>query len=541
MSVKHYGVFIAYPPTVDLRDQGLGRHLAAFLGAAGRRSDVRFVIVCPEWSREGLLQLCESEGVRQDGFDLVTTDRTPFVVRLVEVLRRFRRQTGHKDRLARLARSARALLDRHRRWLERMVVRSRHGLRLLPIGSYVLIVGAAAMPVLVIGGGLWALGRLGRMAAFRYKDHRIVAPVVKQAAEVLDRIYDYSPVFRLYRQMEESEAEMLVAIANGQRHVSAWYCPAAFWPYFNKIAAPRLMCVPDVVLSEFPAGFARLGGDRFLGTFNTVESAIRGGSNYVTYSDNVKWATLVDHYGCSADSVHVVRHAPNRLDAWITVEGFPDNKATSESYCRQLLRGALTRASNRDYAAGFSDGAFPFIFYASQIRPNKNVLSLLMAYRHLLQDRLISHKLLLTGDPSVQREVQDYVRDNRLENDVLFVRGLSVQQLAACYRLATLAVNPSFSEGGCPFTFSEALSVGTPVVMANIPVTREVLDDPALFEHTFFDPYDWRDMSACIEWGLQNRDALLEAQLPVYSRLAARTWDDVVDEHILVLERMSST
>jgi len=48
-------------------------------------------------------------------------------------------------------------------------------------------------------------------------------------------------------------------------------------------------------------------------------------------------------------------------------------------------------------------------------------------------------------------------------------------RIAACYKLADLAVNPSLSEGGFPFTFTEALSVGTPVVMARIPVTEEII------------------------------------------------------------------
>ncbi|MFD2884495.1 glycosyltransferase [Pseudomonas lini] len=70
-----------------------------------------------------------------------------------------------------------------------------------------------------------------------------------------------------------------------------------------------------------------------------------------------------------------------------------------------------------------------------------------------------------------------FISEHGLQNDVLCLYGLSIQELAACYKLADLAVNPSLSEGGCPFTFTEALSVGTPVVMARIAVTEEILVD----------------------------------------------------------------
>ena len=88
-------------------------------------------------------------------------------------------------------------------------------------------------------------------------------------------------------------------------------------------------------------------------------------------------------------------------------------------------------------------------------------------------------------------EIAQFIHKHNLQNDVLCLHDLSAQELAACYRLADLAVNPSLSEGGCPFTLTEALSVGTPVVMARIAVTEEVVTDPELQSLMLFDPYDW--------------------------------------------------
>jgi len=203
------------------------------------------------------------------------------------------------------------------------------------------------------------------------------------------------------------------------------------------------------------------------------------------------------------------------------------------------LVNAIKVSFNQTYAKGFQNCELKFFFYASQLRPNKNVLTLLRAYEYLLRRRFIGHKLIMTGNPYGWGPVQQFIEEHHLENDVLFLHGLKVQELAACYKLADLAVNPSLSEGGCPFTFTEALSVNTPVVMARIPVTEEVLTDPELQEMTFFDPYDWQSLAERIEWAMAHRDDLLAIQRRTYTELSQRTWADVVDEHLVMLEQIA--
>src|ERR1051325_3776710 len=72
MPVKVFGIYLAYAPTIDLQNQGLGRYLAYFLKAAAKRSDVRFVVACPSWTRKGLLKLCEMEGLVAGTFDIIS-------------------------------------------------------------------------------------------------------------------------------------------------------------------------------------------------------------------------------------------------------------------------------------------------------------------------------------------------------------------------------------------------------------------------------------------------------------------------------------
>ncbi len=541
MPVKQYGIYIAYPPTVDLRHEGLGRYLAAFLKGASAQKDVSFSVVCPSWSRESLAELLEAEGVPSSSCHVVSPHGKPMVLRLYEAWLQYGKRP---KRLGFMQRTVTWLQQTRHAFLQRTSDRlvKAHSMlsllwALLPFPFFIVVAALLSPLGLVLLVYLllhkWGVQLIGSrvMQMFNHELNRLKS--------ILSAPEDDGFILRLYRSMEQAETARMQRIISKMADVRAWYSPTAFWPAFNQIQAPRLMCVPDVVLTDFPVGFSNVGGDRFLESFEIVERAIEGGQHYVTYSEDVKWNTLVDRYGVQASQVDVVHHAPNDLSKWVAVCGFANGTVASRNYCRTLLTSALTRSNEKSYLAGFANSDVKFLFYASQIRPNKNVLALLRAYEYLLRKRLIGHKLVMTGNPSVMPEIKNFVFDHHLENEVLFLHGLKIQELAACYHLADLAVNPSLSEGGCPFTFTEALSVGTPVVMARIPVTEEVLTEPALQAATFFDPYDWRHMAERIEWALNHRNELLAIQNPTYERLAQRTWQNVVKEHIAVLDRIA--
>jgi glycosyltransferase involved in cell wall biosynthesis len=563
MSLKRYGIFVAYPPTVDLRHEGLGRYLASFLKGAAARDDVRFVLACPSWANADLERLFSSEGVPPDVVELVHPQAKPLLLRIYEAYRRYRMRRAKTGIAARLAiRGGQVLLawgDRNLRRLSQ--VRSLLGL--LPVlteAAMLALLLVVLSPLVVLGGLAWMLRRglqhsgslrtlpLVRQVAMwlqaRLEGPRVDARVLRAVLRfqsLLGDPRDDGFVLRMYAHMEEAEIERMLGLINGLSDVRAWYCPTAFWPAFNRIRSPRLMCVPDVVLADFPAAFSTMGGDRTLRSFETLEAALHGGDRFVTYSDEVKWSTLVRRYSVHQERVAVIPHAPNDLSRWVRLSNLPDPAAAERKHCEALMASALRKATHGDYAMGFANPSFKFLFYASQFRPNKNVISLLRAYEFLLRKRFLSHKLVLTGNPRAWKPVQDFILEHSLERDVLCLHGLSIQELAACYHLADLAVNPSLSEGGCPFTFTEALSVDTPAVMARIPVALEVLTDPELRQCMFFDPYDWRDMAERIQWAVAHRGELLVMQRKTYADLARRTWTDVVGEHLNVLEQIASS
>lgn len=544
MSVRRYGIYLAYAPTTDLRGQGLGRHLANMLRGAESRGDVRFVLACPGWLQPELKRLFSDEQVSPHAYELISTPGMPLALRIFLMFRRQARWVAGWGYGKGYAPGQAPWLGRVSEWVIGCSISARNPLTALVLLPPALVVLGAQVLLSFMREVKWAVRRVtvaARLLAQQARDKGVMKRYVlflEKVRMLTSRPQSIGFVFRLYRHIEVTESSLLVGLINRRRDIDAWYSPTAFWPEFNDIRGPKLMCVPDVVLSNFPVGFALTGDDRMMHAFARVEYAVRGADHYVTYSQDVKWNTVVGRYGADPGRVHVVPHGDNSLGGFLNPET-GEGAGRLDEQGRALLREAMRKSSNPDYTAGFANMQFKYLFYASQFRPNKNVLTLLRAYEWLLRDKHVGVKLILTGNLEAMPEIRHFIEERGLTRDVLCLRGLSVRQLTACYLLARLAVNPSLSEGGFPFTFDEALSVGTPVVMSRIGVTEEVITDPELQADMLFDPYDWQDMACKIEWALENREQLYQKQKPVYDSRSQRTWAHVVDDYVGLLDAIS--
>jgi len=161
MSVKYYGMFTAYPPGVDLRIEGLGRLMAEFLKAAETRKDIRFVVACPSWSKQSLLQLCESEGVDPAGFDILAPARQPLILVIARLLRPAISGTNtqqttaitvfgkseRKKNFKQLVKKIIAASIRYRENIESKIASTRNPLTLLLLGLYATLLGLLLAPL----------------------------------------------------------------------------------------------------------------------------------------------------------------------------------------------------------------------------------------------------------------------------------------------------------------------------------------------------------------------------------------------------------
>jgi glycosyltransferase involved in cell wall biosynthesis len=130
----------------------------------------------------------------------------------------------------------------------------------------------------------------------------------------------------------------------------------------------------------------------------------------------------------------------------------------------------------------------PFVLYAGNIKPHKNLERLIEAFHLMRQDtpHLSSVQLLIIGDEiSKYATLRRAVHRHKLHKHVRFFGFVSDQTLAALYRLADVFVFPSLYEGfGLPPL--EAMASGTPVIASNVSSLPEVCGDAAMM----IDPYD---------------------------------------------------
>lgn len=539
MAIKNVGVFLAYPLFTDLKKEGLGRYLAMILKGF-QEKDVSIHIACPNWMIKNLEELFDVEGLDFDKINFLNTKNDSYALRVFNKIS----VKPKKERtfiIQKLLKSFSGYVTDLKIKLLKDVVVARTP---FDIASFL----AKVLPLIVIlafGAPLFILWQLAlKLKIFSFNILRKLTRYEKLSNRIRPYFYiDQRNVLAQlgYQAIHENEIDKLIEVCNKNKLIEAWYCPTAFWPSFNEIKRPRLVCVPDVVLRDCPVGFATITDDSILESLRLVEQTINSSNNFVVYSDSVKFNTLVKKYSINAEQITSVEHAPQNLMPLIAVNDPIDPESATKRMCQCLLMTALNRANSKGYANGFQNSNLKYLFYPSQFRPNKNVLTLLKAYKYLLRSKLVQHKLVLTGNPDDSNpQIKEFIEKNNLHRDVLFLHNLSIKELAACYYLADLSISPTLSEGGFPFTFSESLSLGTPILMSRIDINLDTITDPDLREKMLFNHLDYKEMGDMIFCSLNKLKHLLDLQSKFYVEMQSRTWSDVAEEHLNILSRIAN-
>jgi glycosyltransferase involved in cell wall biosynthesis len=167
----------------------------------------------------------------------------------------------------------------------------------------------------------------------------------------------------------------------------------------------------------------------------------------------------------------------------------------------------------------------PFILYAGNIKPHKNVERLIDAFALLRRDGHQDLKLLIIGDElSKYPGLRRLVHRHHLHAHVRFFGFVPDATLAALYRLASIFVFPSLFEG-FGFPPLEAMASGTPVITSNVSSLPEVVGDAALL----VDPLDPSAIAAAMARVLG--DAGLRRDLIARGHIRARSfsWTDAAE------------
>jgi len=175
----------------------------------------------------------------------------------------------------------------------------------------------------------------------------------------------------------------------------------------------------------------------------------------------------------------------------------------------------------------------PYVLYVGNVKPHKNLTTLLEAMRLLPGD--VAHNLVivgkesgfLTGDPRVRE------RAAALGDRVRFTGRVSDEALEQYVAHADALVFPSLYEGfGLPPL--EAMACGCPVVVSNAASLPEVCGDAAVY----IDPLDPADLARQLRRVLG--DATLREELRARGRARARqfSYDDCVRRTLAVVDEL---
>ncbi len=123
----------------------------------------------------------------------------------------------------------------------------------------------------------------------------------------------------------------------------------------------------------------------------------------------------------------------------------------------------------------------PFILFLGTIEPRKNVLRLIKAYFELKNQQKIIQKLVICGKKGwFYDEIFEFVKKNKLENDVIFLGYLDENDKNALINASEFVIYPSLYEGfGIPVI--EAMACAKAVITSNISSLPEVGGNAALY------------------------------------------------------------
>lgn len=171
----------------------------------------------------------------------------------------------------------------------------------------------------------------------------------------------------------------------------------------------------------------------------------------------------------------------------------------------------------------------PYLLAVGDLRPKKNLLRLVEAFRALRRTGL-EHRLVLAG---VDGGEGDRLREVLGGEPIELTGYVSDGRLDALMRGADAVVHPSLYEG-FGLVLVEAMARGVPVVASRATALPETGGDAA----EYFDPLDVADMAAAIRHVVDDRDRHRELAQLGRARASALSWANSAALTAAVYEEM---
>lgn len=551
------GLYMAYAPSVKeftLKKEGLGRYLSFLLKAFIDNGD-EVVIACPRWCLGAVDELMEENNISSENVEFVVPKTDPALYRLYMLIKKKKKVLKNK-RKGKIKLATYKIIE----GVVDSIISTFSIFKIVMSLLGIIIICVLSAPIilflLVLMVIYWGIKKIILRLFLRNNDRISFKSNIKQILKNNSYLnFLYTSFRRIFQRQvfqektRKASASVVIRKINYmKKKPNIWYCHTAFWTEFCNIKGIKVVCVPDLVTTEFPFSFSR---GEFTEVTKNVSENIKNSKYFITYSEYLKNTLLVNQFGKTNDNITVIKHAQNDMLPFIDLKEYFEEKNfvgdVNECFVKDVLFKYLlmrTICCNEYISDEVPQDIIDirdmdYIFYPSQVRGNKNMLTLLKAYKFLLREKNIAIKLFLTCNYEQDDEIKQFICENRLQYDVISFNNVSNQELAALYFGAKIVVNPTFYEGGFPFTFGEGMSVKTPSIMSDIPQVREVLQNYGIEKCRLwlFDPLNYIDLSKKIMFGLENREKLYKEQIIIYNDLKQRTWNDVSKEYVEAFQR----
>ncbi len=169
----------------------------------------------------------------------------------------------------------------------------------------------------------------------------------------------------------------------------------------------------------------------------------------------------------------------------------------------------------------------PLLLFVGRIAPEKGIKYLIEAMPKIIE-QYREIKLLIIGDGNQKKELKDLVKKKELKEHIIFIDSLSNKELPKYYTTADIFVCPSLREGS-PISYVESLACGTPIVVGDLPIGREMTGDDRGEVAKQTDPNDLAHKIMILL-----RKNICEKDLFRYVKLKY-DWETITDQFINVL------
>jgi len=178
----------------------------------------------------------------------------------------------------------------------------------------------------------------------------------------------------------------------------------------------------------------------------------------------------------------------------------------------------------------------PYILYVGNAHPHKNVETLVQSMEYINKVDKNLKLVLIGSDKFFYPRLAETIKKSPNSNSIALIGEVPNHELIGWYKNASCFVTASKMEGfGIPPL--EAMSVGCPVIVSDIPVFHEIYQDAAVY----FDHNNPENIAETIIKTLQNKELLKEKIKKGLSLSSSYSWKKMTSETLEIYRELLKT